>query len=106
MKEYQGSEAIEKIVEEIDSCDLLSNHNRELLNAFKDWLLENQDMDGAVTALYTWSELCQHLTFELDEAVPEDINGLLEHAPEHSEKAYRSAVTLFFEGFLGDKTPV
>lgn len=101
MKEYAPDDSVSMLVERIRQSDL-PEQDRELLVAFKDWLLEQRSAEEVARILYVWHDLLSAIEFPLETATEDQISDLQEQAPEHSTGMYSEAITLFYDMFLDE----
>lgn len=90
-----------------------SDHNRELVIDFKDYLqAQDLSIDRISRYLYTWKQLLPHINWKLDEPEKDDLITLIgkinqdqvkEGISDHTKMEYKKAVRKFYTDFLESK---
>lgn len=86
------------VVQRLQESDALSEHNRQLLLSFKDWLLEHKPDDAAVF-LFAWYLFADRISFELDDVSQERTAALMSDVPEEHRDLCDRAIKTFYEAF-------
>lgn len=106
---------IQNTIERIQNLENISERNKEVLIAFKEYLFsQNLSKDRISRYLYSWLRMVQHVEFTLDKPEKDDIVKLVgkinrskisdkDEIADSTKAEYRKCVRKFYKDFLGNQ---
>ena len=69
---------VERTIQKLKTCEHISDHNRELLLDFKDFIqAQDLSLDRTCRYLYNWTQITEVVDFELDNPDKKDLVELV-----------------------------
>lgn len=103
---------LQRNIERIKTSEDFSQHNRELLLKFKDYMFSEDLSKPRISRyLYTWHRMSPHVDFKLDNPDKDDLirlvgkinQGEIKEMAEQTKREYKKAVKKFYTHFLDNK---